>query len=129
MDDAMPIKKVHKSRDPDNMPYVPCTAKSKQSGMRCKRRPIKGGYVCTMHGGGSPLVRASAMERLRSMQPAALNAIDDLMVQTDAPAVRLGAAKAVIDWTEGAAVQKVEVQTPATVNFFISIAPDSDVLP
>ena len=112
---------------------IKCRAMSKQSGERCKRTPIRGGHVCASHGGKAPQVVASAMDRLRLMQPRALGAIDDLMIQTEAPAVRLGAAKAVIDWTEGAAAQKLEhsgkIETPATVNFFIAVAPNSDVLP
>lgn len=41
-----------------------CTARSKQSGERCKRWAIKGGTVCPMHGGKSSLVRAKAERRL-----------------------------------------------------------------
>ena len=44
----------------DTLGYVSCTATSKQSGQRCKRRPIPGGTVCVMHGGGTPRVRKGA---------------------------------------------------------------------
>lgn len=44
-----------------------CSGKSKQSGERCKRRPIPGGMVCVMHGGGTPKVRAAAAERLADL--------------------------------------------------------------
>jgi hypothetical protein len=37
-----------------------CTAKSKQSGERCKRAAIIGGTVCKIHGGGIPAVKAAA---------------------------------------------------------------------
>ena len=37
-----------------------CTAKSKQSGDRCKRAAIIGGTVCKIHGGGIPAVKAAA---------------------------------------------------------------------
>lgn len=40
-----------------------CTARSKQSGERCKRAPIPGGTVCVMHGGKSPVVAAAAARR------------------------------------------------------------------
>lgn len=40
-----------------------CTAKSKQSGERCKRRPVPGLTVCVMHGGKSPAAQAKAQER------------------------------------------------------------------
>lgn len=40
-----------------------CTARSKQSGERCKRAAIVGGTVCSMHGGKSPAVAAAAERR------------------------------------------------------------------
>ena len=40
-------------------------ARSKRSGQRCKRTPIPGGTVCTMHGGAAPQVRAAARRRLQ----------------------------------------------------------------
>ena len=46
-----------------------CTAKSKQSGQRCKRPAIKGGTVCFVHGGAAPAVKAKAarnMEEIRA---------------------------------------------------------------
>ena len=39
--------------------YTACTATSKQSGQRCKRRPAKGRTVCSMHGGKSRVGPAS----------------------------------------------------------------------
>lgn len=46
-----------------------CTAKSKQSGERCKRAAIIGGTVCKIHGGAIPAVRAAA-ERNTEMEAA-----------------------------------------------------------
>lgn len=40
-----------------------CTATAKQTGVRCKRRPIPGGAVCKIHGGGIPAVKAAAQRR------------------------------------------------------------------
>lgn len=40
-----------------------CTAKSSTTGERCERAPIKGGTVCTTHGGKSPIVAAHAKVR------------------------------------------------------------------
>jgi hypothetical protein len=40
-----------------------CVAWSKQSGEQCKRAPIVGGIVCSMHGGKAPQVRAEAERR------------------------------------------------------------------
>lgn len=45
-----------------------CTAKSKQSGERCKRAAIVGGTVCAMHGGKSPVVAAAAERRVVEQQ-------------------------------------------------------------
>lgn len=44
--------------------YEPCTAKSKQSGERCKRRPRPGVKVCWMHGGAIPAVDVKVRETL-----------------------------------------------------------------
>ena len=41
-----------------------CTATSKHTGERCKRIPIPGGNVCTIHGGKSPLAIAAANQAL-----------------------------------------------------------------
>lgn len=40
-----------------------CTARSKQSGNRCKRAAIRGGTVCSIHGGKNPRVQAAARSR------------------------------------------------------------------
>lgn len=40
-----------------------CTARSKQTGERCKQRPVKGGTVCRFHGGKAPQVAAAAAQR------------------------------------------------------------------
>ncbi len=52
-----------------------CTATSKQTGERCKRAPIVGGFVCDMHGGATPAVKQSARERLLAMVDPALDAL------------------------------------------------------
>lgn len=41
-----------------------CTAKSKQSGERCKRYPVPGGTVCVIHGGRTPGARKTAAANL-----------------------------------------------------------------
>lgn len=40
-----------------------CTARSKRSGNRCKRAAVRGGTVCSMHGGKAPQVAAAARHR------------------------------------------------------------------
>lgn len=47
----------------DPMDERRCTARSKQSGERCKRAAIVGGTVCSMHGGRAPAVAAAAGRR------------------------------------------------------------------
>lgn len=55
-----------------------CRAKSKRSGVRCKRAAIPGGRVCVMHGGATPSARAAAeRRRTESAATALLNAIWD----------------------------------------------------
>jgi hypothetical protein len=52
-----------------------CTATSKQSGERCRRTAIVGGFVCSHHGGGTPAVKKSARERLLALVDPALDAL------------------------------------------------------
>lgn len=55
-----------------------CHAQSKRSGERCKRAAIRGGRVCSIHGGGSPKVRQAAQQRLLEAEArATLNVIWD----------------------------------------------------
>ncbi|MFJ8320152.1 hypothetical protein [Micrococcus luteus] len=43
-----------------------CAATSKRTGSRCKRSPVVGGTVCTIHGGAAPQVKAAAERRARA---------------------------------------------------------------
>ncbi len=52
----------------DELGYVPCTATSKQSQQRCKRRPVPGLSVCVMHGGKSPAAQAKAAENVQQAE-------------------------------------------------------------
>lgn len=45
-------------------PRVQCSARSKQSGQRCKRFVAPGATVCAMHGGKAPKVKAAAARRV-----------------------------------------------------------------
>src|SRR4051812_24468001 len=47
-------------------PAPKCSAKSKQSGKRCKQYAIPGGKVCRFHGGAAPQVKRKAAERLEA---------------------------------------------------------------
>jgi hypothetical protein len=91
----------------DALPRPQCTAKSKQSGERCKRRPHPGATVCVIHGAGSPQVQANARERLMALQPLAIQTIHSLLQREEFPTVQLGAAREVFDRTEGKPAQAV----------------------
>lgn len=67
------------------MPFVPvdpehqCTAKSKQSGERCKRRVHPGASVCIIHGAGAPHVKKSARERLQALVDPAITTLNTVI--------------------------------------------------
>ena len=94
---------------PMDTSYMPCTATSKQSGQRCKRRPIPGGHVCVMHGGKAPQVQASAQERLKALQPKACQVLETLLDRTEFPTVQMAAVRDVLDRTEGKAAESQSV--------------------
>lgn len=48
--------------DGDDTPR--CKARTKKTGVQCKRRPVPGAAVCVMHGGAAPQVQAAAARRL-----------------------------------------------------------------
>jgi hypothetical protein len=54
-----------------------------------------------MHGGSAPQVQASARERLMALQPLAIQTMHNLMNRDEYPTVQLGAARDVLDRTEG----------------------------
>jgi hypothetical protein len=83
-----------------------CTATSKQSGERCRRPPIAGGFVCQFHGGASKTVQDAARARLRAMVSPALAALLRAIDASDAgepdaatSAVAVRAAQIVLDRT------------------------------
>ena len=87
-----------------------CEARSKQSGERCKRWPIPGGTVCVIHGGKAPQAQAAAKDRLMALQNKAVDTIAKLLDADAFPTVQLGAAKDVLDRTEGKAAEKVAME-------------------
>ncbi len=91
----------------DRPKWVCCTAKSKQSGQQCRRRPIPGGTVCVIHGGGAPQVQASAQERFRALLPKAFLTLETLVDRTEFPTVQMAAVREVFDRTEGKPAQAV----------------------
>lgn len=84
-----------------------CTATNRQ-GKRCGRWPIQGGRVCKNHGGGAPQVIAKAQERLAALVPKAIQTFEKLMDRDEYPSVQMAASKAVYEFAEGKATEKVE---------------------
>ena len=95
-------------------PMERCTATNRQ-GQRCKRWPIRGGNVCTNHGGGAPQVKRKAAERLAELVPKAIGKLDALMDRDEYPSVQFAASKAVIEFSEGKATERVEQTVDATM--------------
>ncbi len=91
-----------------------CTAKSKSTGKGCQSPAIAGGTVCRMHGGSAPQVQAAARERLLALQPLAIQTLHNLLNREEFPTVQLGAARDVLDRTEGKATETLQIS--ATVN-------------
>ena len=78
-----------------------CTAKSKQSGQQCKRRPIPGGSVCVIHGGAARQVQQTALARLLALQNPAIDRLTKLIDQEQFPTVAYAASRDVLDRTMG----------------------------
>ncbi len=55
-----------------------CTATSKQSGERCRRRPHPGANVCVIHGSGSKSVKAAARDRLLAAVDPAIDSLRNI---------------------------------------------------
>ncbi len=73
-----------------------CTAKSKQTGARCKRSAIVGGFVCHMHGAAAAQTRTAARARLAAAADPAAAALIELTFHDD-PTIRFRSSTAVLD--------------------------------
>lgn len=90
------------------------TAKSNSSGGPCPNAAIKGGNVCTAHGGRAPQVRAAAQARILAMVEPALDTMLTA-IKDDDPKVRAtAAAKDILDRAGLAANTKVDVTQEVT---------------
>lgn len=75
-----------------------CTAKSSQSGQRCRKDAIQGSNVCRVHGGSAPQVRAKAKQRLLEAADPAAAYLASLVADRKAPpSDRRQAAVAILD--------------------------------
>jgi hypothetical protein len=93
-----------------------CTAKGKHTKKPCQNPAIAGGFVCRMHGGSAPQVKLAAKERLMALQPLAIQTLNNLLKREEFPTVQLGAAKDVLDRTDGKAFEQ-----PQELNITINI--------
>lgn len=74
-----------------------CTAKSRQSGERCKNYAIAGGTVCRFHGGATPSVKRKAALRLAQLVDPAIATLGREMVKAEKSSDRQRAANSILD--------------------------------
>lgn len=85
-----------------------CTA-TRRNGEQCGSKPIRGGNVCRMHGGGAPQVKAKAERRLAALQIPAISRLSELMQQKEFPSTAYQAVRDVLDRTMGKPTERQEV--------------------
>ena len=104
-----------KAKDPTR-PFDPmrCSAR-RRNGEQCGSKPIRGGTVCRMHGGGAPQVRAKIDERLRRLEIPALTRLEELMEQRDFPSTAYQAVRDVLDRVRGKPVEQQEHKHSGTL--------------
>jgi hypothetical protein len=76
---------------------IQCSAKSKQSGERCRSTAIAGGTVCVVHGGSAPAAKMAAQRRLIGMIDPAMAALLRAIQECDEWPTKVRAAIAVLD--------------------------------
>jgi hypothetical protein len=97
-----------------------CSARSKQTGLQCRRRSIPGGSVCHIHGGAAPQVQAVALERLRATRDLALTKLEESLADLDGfdPRVLLDIVTRLTDKVElleGRATERTESRSEVDV--------------
>ena len=85
-----------------------CHATTRQ-GRQCCSPAIKGATVCRMHGGSAPQVRFAAIERLKALQPKAIQTLEKLLDRDEFPTVQMAATRDVLDRTEGKAPESIRL--------------------
>ena len=100
--------------NPDDPMRGRCTATNRQ-GKRCGRWPIQGGFVCRLHGGAAPQVKAKALERLMLMQDMAITRLGQLALDEKFPSTSYQAVRDVLDRTMGRAVEQVRITADVNV--------------
>lgn len=90
-----------------------CTATARRTGNRCRRAAIKGGTVCTVHGGNLPQVRRAAKDRLLELVDPALASLHKVLSDPSAEdAVKVRAALGILDRTGFGPGHKIQVDGP-----------------
>ena len=92
-----------------------CTARSKQTGHRCRQPAIPGGNVCRYHGGAAPQVQQAARLRLAALVDPALNQLAKLLQDGEHPSVALSAVKDVLDRNGLKAPERIDATVEAQV--------------
>ena len=84
---------------------------------------MKGQGVCRSHGGGAPQARKKAEEalalaeaRLRGLAGPAVETLEELVTGATREAVRLAAARDLVDRSIGKAVEKIQVAAQIVVH-------------
>ncbi|QGJ92760.1 hypothetical protein QDA04_gp90 [Microbacterium phage Megan] len=89
---------THGSADTQEKPVTrQCTARSSQSGKRCRRHAIKGGTVCATHGGSAPKVKERARLRLAALVDPAITTLAREMTTAANSNDRQRAANSILD--------------------------------
>lgn len=74
-----------------------CTAKSKQSGERCRQTAVPGSTVCRFHGGSAPQTKQKAALRLAQLVDPAIATLGREMVKAEKSSDRQRAANSILD--------------------------------
>ena len=98
-----------------------CTAHNR-AGAPCGKFSMRGQTVCRNHGGASPQAQAKAAEmvelaelRLRGLAPVAVAELESLVTNATSEAVRLAAARDLVDRSVGRATERIQVAAAITV--------------
>lgn len=103
---ARGIAGVPGSKNPERR----CTAIVASTGERCKRAAIRGGFVCTSHGGAAPQVKKKARERLAELVDPFITELRRIVMESDADdSVKLRGIIALLDRTGYGPGAKLEV--------------------
>ena len=91
-----------------------------RGGKQCGSKPIRGGTVCRMHGGGAPQVRAKAMYRLMALQHPAIDRLTQLIRQEEFPTVAYAATRDVLDRTMGKPGESLKVTMTLSLDALVA---------